>query len=140
MPVRVIPGISSVLAAPAAAGIPLTFRGVAASVAVVAGHRVSGADDAVERLAAEADTLVVLMPGDIDTLTARLSAVVGADRPAALVSSATTAAQLVARAPLGQLASAARGRGHVAPQILIVGDVVDALTLRRHEEPWSAAN
>ena len=131
VPVRVIPGVSSLLAAPAVAGIPLTFRGVAASVAVVAGHSVSGADDAVERLAAEADTLVVLMPGDLESLTTRLCRVVGVDRPAALVSSATTAEQLVARASLGQLASAARAGGLVAPLTLIVGDVVDVLSAVR---------
>ena len=127
IPVRVIPGVSSLVAAPAVAGIPLTFRGVAASVAVVAGHRVGGADDALERLAAEADTLVVLMPGDLELLTTRLGRIVGTDRPAALVSAATTAEQLVARAPLGQLASAARARGLATPLTLIVGDVVDVL-------------
>ena len=140
VPVRVIPGVSSVLAAPAAAGIPLTFRGLAASVAVVAGHRVSGADDAVERLAAEADTLVVLMPGDVETLAARLSSVVGAQRPAALVSAATTAAQAVVRAPLGQLAAAARSAGLVAPLTLVVGDVVDVLpALAQSEEDGKLA-
>jgi uroporphyrin-III C-methyltransferase/precorrin-2 dehydrogenase/sirohydrochlorin ferrochelatase len=128
VPVRVIPGVSSVLAAPAAAGIPLTFRGVAASVAVVAGHRVDGGHDAVERLAAEADTLVVLMPGELESLAARLSSVVGADRPAALISSATTAAQTVVRAPIGQLAAAGRAHGLVAPLTLVVGDVVDVLS------------
>jgi uroporphyrin-III C-methyltransferase/precorrin-2 dehydrogenase/sirohydrochlorin ferrochelatase len=138
VPVRVIPGISSVLAAPAAAGIPLTFRGVAASVAVVAGHRVGDGDDSIERLAAQADTLVVLMPGDLRQLTARLTRVVGADRPAALVSSATTASQLVARAPLGHLASAARAHGLVAPLTLIVGDVVDVLSEMNPAAPCRA--
>ena len=127
VPVRVIPGVSSVLAAPAAAGIPLTLRGVAASLAVVTGQGVTGTDDTVERLAAEADTLVVLMPGDLDAITARVSRAVGADRPAALVSSATTAHQVVIRAPIGRLAAAARAGGLVAPLTLIVGDVVDAL-------------
>lgn len=121
------PGVSSLLAAPAAARIPLTFRGLATSVAVVAGHHIGGEDDVVERLAAEADTLVVLMPGDLSALTAWLSAVVGPDRPAAIVSSATTDRQRVARPPLGQLASAARARGLVAPLTLIVGEVVDVL-------------
>ncbi len=127
IPVRVIPGVSSVLAAPAAAGIPLTFRGVAASVAVVAGHRAAGGDDTVEQLAAAADTLVVLMPGDLEALAGRLSAVLGSACPAALVSSATTAAQVVVRAPLGGLASAARAAALVAPLTLVVGEVVSVL-------------
>ena len=127
VPVRVIPGVSSVLAAPAAAGIPLTLRGVAASVAVVTGQRAGEADDSVERLAAEADTLVVLMPGDLADLTARLGSVVGRHRPAALVSAATTARQRVVRAPLGELASAARAGELSGPLTLVVGDVVDVL-------------
>lgn len=123
VPVRVIPGVSAALAAPAAAGIALTHRGVAASVAIISGHRAGVPDDALERLGREADTLVVLMPGDLERLTARLGGVVGGGRPAALISSATTAQQAVVRAPLEGLAAAARAAGLEPPATLVVGAV-----------------
>src|SRR5712691_2986304 len=60
---EVVPGVTSAVAVPAAAGIPLTHRGVASSFAVVTGHRQAGADDGIEwaRLARDVDTLVILM-------------------------------------------------------------------------------
>jgi uroporphyrin-III C-methyltransferase len=129
IPVRVIPGVSSALAAPAAAGIPVTYRDVAASVAFVTGRRAAAADnEALEALARAADTLVVVMPGNLDSLAHRLASVLGPQRPAALVSSATTAAQSVVRAPIGRLAAVARSAALAAPVTLIVGDVVDVLS------------
>ncbi|MHB8719200.1 MAG: uroporphyrinogen-III C-methyltransferase [Candidatus Dormibacteria bacterium] len=124
---RVIPGVSSATAAAAAAGIPLTHRGLAGSVAIVSGQRAGGAADTVERLAAAADTLVVLMPCDVAALTARLRIVLGESRPAALVAAATTPAQRTVRAPLGGLAAAARSAGIGAPAVLVCGEVVDLL-------------
>jgi uroporphyrin-III C-methyltransferase/precorrin-2 dehydrogenase/sirohydrochlorin ferrochelatase len=136
VPVRVIPGVSAALAAPASAGIPLTFRGLAASVAVATGQRIAGADQSWEQLAAGADTLVILMPGDLAVLTARLSRVLGRHRPAALVCGATTAAELVVRAPLGELAAAAHARSLPGPLTLVVGEVVNVL----HTEAAVAVN
>lgn len=127
VPVRVVPGVSSAFAAASAAGIPLTHRGVAASVAVISGQRANGIDDGLERLAKEADTLVVLMPGDIEAITARLGTVLGAAHPAALIASATTPEQRVVRAPLSRLAGAARREGLAAPLTLVCGAVVEVL-------------
>src|SRR6202035_2836784 len=108
VPVRVIPGVSSALAAPAAAGIPMTHRGVAASVALVTGHRADGELADLATIALGVDTLVALMPAHLDAIEARLAAVLGSDRPAAIVSQATTAHQQVVRAPIGSIAAAAR--------------------------------
>ena len=59
---EMVPGISSALAGPAAAGIPLTHRELASSVTIVTGHEREGAGRVRwERLATGADTLVVLM-------------------------------------------------------------------------------
>jgi uroporphyrin-III C-methyltransferase/precorrin-2 dehydrogenase/sirohydrochlorin ferrochelatase len=127
VPVRVIPGVSSALAAAASADIPVTHRGVASSVAIVTGREATGEGDGLDRLAREADTLVVLMPGDLGPLTDRLSGLLGAAHPAALVSSATTADQRVVRAPLGGLAAAARRAGLSSPVTLICGRAVDVL-------------
>jgi uroporphyrin-III C-methyltransferase len=127
IPVRVIPGVSAALAAPAAAGIPVTHRGVATSVAFVTGHRAGDAPAALEDLARHVDTLVVLMPSDLEALATRLAAVLGADRPAAIVSQATTAQQHVVRAPIGGIAASARAARLQPPSTLVVGEVVTVL-------------
>ena len=123
--VRVIPGVSSALAAAASAGIPLTHRGVAASVAITTGQQASAGADRLSGLAASADTLVVLMPSDLDGITRRIAAVVGAGRPAALVSAATLPGQRLVSGPIGELAALARvSAAGDAPRTLIVGEVV----------------
>ncbi len=127
--VLVVPGVTSALAAPAVAGIPLTLRGVASSVALVTGH----AQDAgvvpsgLLEVARSVDTLVVLMPlANLEELTAGLSAALGSERPAAVVANATLEGERVVRASVGSIATAARQAGVTAPAVLIVGEVVDA--------------
>jgi siroheme synthase len=127
--VGVVPGVSSAFAAPAAAGIPVTLRGLAGSVGVVTGHDREGLPPGrLEALAAAADTLVVLMPlGNLEAVCTRLAAAVGPGRPAALVASATLGAQAVVRAPVWSLAAAARRAGIGSPATLVVGEVVEAV-------------
>ena len=127
VPCRVVPGISSALAAPLAAGIPVTHRGLAGSVGIVTGQRALGGADEVERVARAVDTLVVLMPGALGPLSRRLAGVLGDAWPAAIVSAATTPAQQVVRAPLGSIAAAAELAGIEAPATLVAGRVVEAL-------------
>ena len=102
----------------------MTHRGVAASVAFVTGHRAGGELAALEDLATSVDTLVVLMPAELDAIAGRLAAVLGYDRPAAIVSKATTPEQQVIRAPIGRIAAAARAAHVQPPSTLVVGDVV----------------
>lgn len=128
VPVRVIPGVSAAIAAPAAAGIPVTHRGVAASVGFVTGHRAGGDLTALEDVARSVDTLVVLMPAELDAIARRLAVALGPDRPAAIVAQATTAAQKVVRAPIGSIAAAARAARLQPPSTLVVGDVVNVLS------------
>jgi len=128
--VVVVPGVSSVMAGPAAAGIPLTLRDVAATVGFTTGRVADGGADleAIVRLAEAVDTLVVLMPlANLDALTAALATSVGPDRPAAAVAAATTPEQRVVRAKLCRIAAATRAEGLEAPVLLVVGEVVDAL-------------
>ena len=64
VPVEVVPGVSAAIAVPAAAGIPVTHRGVASSFAVVTGHEDPAKRESAvewERLATAVDTLVILM-------------------------------------------------------------------------------
>src|SRR4029077_12851956 len=61
IPYDVVPGITSAVAAPAAAGIPVTHRGLASGFLVVSGHEVAGFQSAIHELPANGLTLVVLM-------------------------------------------------------------------------------
>jgi uroporphyrin-III C-methyltransferase len=129
VPFEVVPGITSAVAAPAAAGIPVTHRGLAPGFAVVTGHE--DPDKPGEQLdwaalAAFPGTLVILMGvGSLAVTTARLIAA-GRDRatPAAAVRWGTTPLQEVVEAPLGRLADAVRDAGLTPPATVVVGDVV----------------
>jgi uroporphyrin-III C-methyltransferase/precorrin-2 dehydrogenase/sirohydrochlorin ferrochelatase len=139
--VVVVPGVTSAIAGPAVAGIPLTLRDVASSVGIVAGHSAhpGAGQESIQRLAAAVDTLVVLMPlGGLAELAGSLRKVLPADRPAAVIASATTARQQTVRAPLDRIARTAAAEGVEAPALLVVGEVVDALPRRRLEELLAA--
>ncbi len=133
VPVTVVPGISSALAAPALAGIPLTHRGIAADFTVVSGHLDPGrpADQGVDwpGLAANAGTLVVLMAMDRLHLIADALIQHGrpASTPAAVVHRAASEHQQVVRARLDGIAAAARDAGLGAPAVVVIGAVVDVL-------------
>ena len=125
---EIVPGVSSAIAAPAAAGIPLTHRDLASSFAVVTGHERAGRAESRHDWAALAriDTLVVLMGvGQLAEIAERL---IGcgraADTPAAVVQWGTTAAQQTAVATLGTIADAVARAQLGAPATLVVGDVV----------------
>lgn len=124
---EVIPGISSAIAGPSHAGIPLTLRGVAGSFAVIAGHRegVTALNWSVYR---GVDTLVVLMGVEHrDIIAAALIAEGRApELPVAFIENATTARERVVESTLGQVA---RRRVDVsAPAVFVIGEVV------RHRE------
>ncbi len=123
---RVIPGVTSALAVPARAGIPVTHRDAAGSFAVVTGHRAKELDaldwDALARL----DTLVVLM--GIENLSAITAALVTAgrayDTPVAIVERGTTPEQCVVRGTLGSIVELAEAAAVCAPAVIVVGEVV----------------
>jgi uroporphyrin-III C-methyltransferase/precorrin-2 dehydrogenase/sirohydrochlorin ferrochelatase len=133
VPVTVVPGLSSALAGPAAAGIPLTHRGVAADFTVVSGHLDPGrpAEEGIDwpGLATHAGTLVLLMAMDRLHLIAAELIAHGkpAGTPSAVVYQATTADQQVVRAPLADIAAAASRAGLGAPAVVVIGEVVDVL-------------
>jgi uroporphyrin-III C-methyltransferase len=121
VPFEVVPGISSALAAPAAAGIPVTHRGLSASLTVVNGHDVDEHDWTA--LADSAGTLVFLMPVDQLESIAELLMDHGrtSGEPAAVVEWATTPRQRVVTAPLHQIAAESRAAQIEAPAVLVVG-------------------
>ena len=119
---EVVPGVSSAVAAPAAAGIPVTHRGMAAAFTVVTGHRQHG-QTAVDwaALARSGCTLVILMGvAQRDAIAAELiDGGMAPETPAAIVHDATGLAQHVVRCRLDELADAAAA----SPATIVVGAV-----------------
>ncbi len=128
IPCEVVPGVTSALAAPALAGIPVTDRRHSASFAVVTGHkdptRVSR-ELRWDALADSVDTLVVLMGmRNLEAILEEIGRVRPPETPAAAVMWAGTKRQRVVEAPLGELAARAREAGLGNPATVVVGDVV----------------
>ena len=125
---EVVPGVSSALAVPAYAGIPLTHRGMSSSVAVITGAR--GGDGAYESGAfahlASADTLVVLM--GVAHLQEIANDLVNSGRsvetPAAVIRWGTYNGQQTVTGTLGSIALEAERAGMRAPAVIIIGEVV----------------
>ena len=120
--VEVVPGVTSAVAVPAAAGIPVTHRGIAASFTVVSGH----GEIEPAALAAIPGTLVVLM--GLARLDAFARELVAHGRPAttpvAVIADGTTSHQRTVVGELASIASAVREHGMEPPAIVVVGDVV----------------
>ena len=115
--------MTSVTAAPEAAGISLTRRGVSSSFAVITGHRAGGEEHDWGALAAAVDTIVVLMGvATAAEIAARLVAAGRpSDEPVAVVSEATTERQQVARLTLGEMAE--HGCPLPSPAVIVIGPV-----------------
>ncbi|SRR5713101_813262 len=129
IPFEVVPGVTSAVAVPAAAGIPLTHRGVASSVAVVTGHSdAGGVSPPVQwaRLAGAVDTIVVLMGLANLRRIARELIAHGHDprTPVALIERGTTEAQRTVTATLDDLAQGTAGPGLEPPVVAVIGGVV----------------
>jgi uroporphyrin-III C-methyltransferase/precorrin-2 dehydrogenase/sirohydrochlorin ferrochelatase len=124
--VIVVPGVTAALAAPAAAGISVTQRGVAASVAITTAQG-GGSLDRLRELAVATDTLVVLMPrAGLAEVAAVLARAVGGSRPAAVISNATLPNQRSISGPLDRISQLADQARIETPATLVVGDVVAA--------------
>ena len=138
VPVFVVPGVSSAVAGPAAAGIPVTARGLARSFAVVTAHTADGAAD-VSGLAA-VDTLVILMGrGSLGAIAEQLMAA-GRDpgTPVACIQSATTPEQRVTRATLATIAAAADRDGLESPVVTVIGAVAELADAELSAAPATA--
>src|SRR5215470_17579944 len=127
VPFEIVPGVSAVSAVPAYAGIPLTHRDAAASVAFIAtGQEEEGHQRVDWSAAARADTIVLFMA--VKPLPEIAAALVAAGRdpatPAAFIRWGTTAAQKTLVAPLGSIAAAVSAAGLEPPALILVGDVV----------------
>jgi uroporphyrin-III C-methyltransferase len=122
VPFEVVPGVSALAAVPAAAGIPLTHRGLSAQVRVVSGRSAEG--DAELELATGPETLVLFMAlNELGSLCERLLSL-GLDpsTPAAVISRGTCPDQEVVVADVRGIALAAAGLP--GPALVVVGEVV----------------
>ena len=121
VPFEVVPGVSSLASVPAAAGIPITHRGLASAVTAVAGH---DPDLDYDALAHVPGTLVFFM--GLASLSALAAGLVAAGKdpetPAAVISQGTLPGQEAVVGPLSGLAEAAAGLE--APALVVVGPVV----------------
>ena len=126
IPVEVVPGVTSAVSVPAAAGIPVTHRGVTASFVVASGH--DGADS-VLRAAADAapDATLVLLMG-VGRLAETAAGLVASGRspatPVALVEQGWTPRQRTTVTTLARAADDAAAAGVRPPAVVVVGEVV----------------
>lgn len=123
---EIVPGVSSAVAVPAYAGVPLTHRKLASSFAVVTGHEARKPNSAVDwaKLATGVDTLVVLM--GLSNLSIIVKKLIENGRapetPAAVIRSGTTKEQ---ESIVGTLADIVeKSAGIRPPALIIVGDVI----------------
>jgi uroporphyrin-III C-methyltransferase / precorrin-2 dehydrogenase / sirohydrochlorin ferrochelatase len=126
VPFEVIPGVSSAIAAPALAGIPVTHRGVASAFTVVSGHAPSSYEPVFDAVAPGALTLVLMMAvaSQRDIASALLRRGWLPATPVALVFAAS---RTDGETWTGTLAGLAAGNGPAEvdrPGTLVIGDVV----------------
>ena len=127
--VEVVPGISSSLAVPQAAGIPVTHRGTSAGVHVVSGHDAAGphgpSPATLAALADDSITTVVLM--GVRTLPALVAAArahgVPGERPVAIVENGHTPLQRTTRTTLERAVRAAEEAQVRSPAVIVIGEV-----------------
>jgi uroporphyrin-III C-methyltransferase len=120
--VEAVPGISSSIAAPAAAGVPVTHRGVSAAFTVVTGHRRAGEHDVDWHSLAKVGGTIVILMGVTHRATIAAELIAGglaADTPVAAVRSATTDDEVVLRCRLDELGD----RPLDSPAVIVIGAV-----------------
>jgi uroporphyrin-III C-methyltransferase len=128
--VEVVPGVTSGIAAPAYAGIPLTHRDYSSSVVFVTGHEAAGKyRPAIDwaKIALGAETIVIYMGiHNLETIITQFCAAgLAADTPIALVRWGTRPEQEELVATLDTVIAAMHDRAFQAPAIAIIGNVVN---------------
>jgi uroporphyrin-III C-methyltransferase len=140
--VEVVPGVTSGIAAPAYAGIPLTHRSYSSSVTFVTGHEAAGKYRAQvnwQAIARGSETIVVYMgihnlPYIIGQLTA---AQLSAETPIALVRWGTRSEQEELIGTLGTIVEQVEAIGFAAPAIAVIGNVVNLHSILSGSRPVS---
>jgi uroporphyrin-III C-methyltransferase / precorrin-2 dehydrogenase / sirohydrochlorin ferrochelatase len=140
IPVTVVPGVTSAIAVPAAAGVPVTHRAVNHEFVVVSGHMAPDHPESLvnwNALAAMAGTIVLLMAVERIELFADVLIKGGrpADTPVLVVQHGTTTAQHSLRATLADAPEKIREEGIRPPAIIVIGPVVGLSDVRRLKNP-----
>jgi len=138
----VVPGVTSAVAAPALAGIPVTHRGMSSAFLVVGGHDLDAFTAAIDGVPPNGITIVVLMG------VARRAALAGrligrgwaAGTPAAIVVDASKPTQAVWSGTLGGLAAPPAGIDTHGPGTIVIGEVVSLAVAADKEEPLAVAS
>jgi uroporphyrin-III C-methyltransferase/precorrin-2 dehydrogenase/sirohydrochlorin ferrochelatase len=127
VPFEIVPGVTSAIAAPALAGIPVTHRGIASAFTVLAGHAPASYEPVLDSIAPNGLTLVFLMgvARQREIADALVSRAWRPSTPAAIVFAASRADE---EAWVGTIAELAKGEGVMEadrPGTIVVGDVVN---------------
>jgi len=126
IPYEIVPGISSAIAVPAYAGIPLTHRAYASSVAIVTGHKTSRGNNVRWRqLIQSVDTLVILMGlyNLREIMNRLLEDGCEPQRPVALIQSGTRPSQKSVVGTVETIADLAEREKFRSPTVVVVGEV-----------------
>ena len=128
IPVTVVPGVTSAIAVPASAGVPVTHRAINHEFVVVSGHVAPGHPESLvnwDALAAMSGTIVLLMAVERIELFAEVLLKGGrpADTPVLVVQQGTTAAEHTLRATLADAPEKIRSEGIRPPAIIVIGSV-----------------
>jgi uroporphyrin-III C-methyltransferase len=134
--VEVVPGISSAVAVPAYAGIPVTHRNYASTFTIITGHEAAGNELPWNVLAQLDGTLVILM--GVGTLAENVASLIAfgkpAQTPAAIIAQGTTRRQKVVVGTLEDIARKAEAADVDAPAVLVIGDVVKLTYILRPQD------
>ncbi|MBX7430880.1 uroporphyrinogen-III C-methyltransferase [Mycobacterium sp. Y57] len=128
IPVTVVPGVTSAIAVPALAGVPVTHRGMTHEFVVVSGHVAPGHPESLvnwDALAAMNGTVVLLMAVERIELFAKALQKGGrpADTPVLVVQHGSTAGQRTLRSTLADAPERIRSEGIRPPAIIVIGPV-----------------
>jgi uroporphyrinogen III methyltransferase/synthase len=125
----VVPGVSSAVAVPAYAGIPVTHRGIASSFTVVTGHKASQSGEpriAWDKLSTGTDTLVILM--GIGNLEHVVDQLINNNKPPstpiAVITHGTTGRQRCVVGTLQDIIPKVKSEKLQPPSVVVIGDVV----------------
>ena len=131
---EIVPGITSAIASPAFAGVPLTHRRHSSSVAIVTGHEGSEKDELAvkwDRLVGAVDTIVVLMGlGQLDQISRDLvKAGMKKSTKVAIIANGTTYKQRVVRGTLGTISGMSKKADVRSPAVIVIGSVAGLKSL-----------
>jgi uroporphyrinogen III methyltransferase/synthase len=137
IPFEVVPGVTSAIAVPAYAGIPLTHRDLTSSVAFVTGHEMPGKEASAihwDRLATAVGTIVFLMGvRNLEHISSQLMTFGRApETPVAVIRWGTTPEQQTVTGTLATISEVAAAAGFSPPAIIVVGEVAGL----RRELDW----